>query len=152
MSFHLDYLLDLPGVKVETCTQVEGTICLKLGVLAEGMTCPHCQNSTEDLHQNRPMTVRDLPSFGRSVHLQIPRRQFYCSSCQRYSTERLEFVDWKRRHTQRYEANLYERVQQSSIEQIGREEGLSYDEVKGIFDHVYQQRKKRVGANQTAQH
>ena len=152
MSFHLDYLLDLPGVKVETCTQVEGTICLKLAVLAEGITCPHCKSYTEELHQNRPMMVRDLPTFGRNVYLQIPRRQFYCSSCQRYSTERLEFVDWKRRHTQRYEANLYERVQQSSIEQIGREEALSYDEVKGIFDHVYQQRKKRVGADSTTEH
>jgi len=152
MSFHLDYLLDLPGVRVETCTQVEGTICLKLAVLAAGITCPHCQSYTDELHQNRPMMVRDLPTFGRSVHLQIPRRQFYCSSCQRYSTERLEFVDWKRRHTQRYEANLYERVQQSSFEQIGREEALSYDEVKGIFDHVYQQRKKRVGADSTTEH
>ena len=26
MSFHLDYLLDLPGVKIETCTQTSG-IC-----------------------------------------------------------------------------------------------------------------------------
>ena len=42
----------------------------------------------------------------------------------------------KRRHTQRYEKNIYERVKQSSMEQIGREEELSYDEIKGIFDQV----------------
>ncbi|WP_445251328.1 helix-turn-helix domain-containing protein [Microcoleus sp. herbarium5] len=61
------------------------------------------------------------------------RRQFYCTNCQRYVTEQLKFVDKKRRHTQRYEQNIDARVQQSSISQIRREEGLSYDEVKGIF-------------------
>jgi hypothetical protein len=39
-------------------------------------------------------------------------------------------------HTQRYEQNIYERVKQSSMEQIVREEGLNYDEIKGIFEQV----------------
>ena len=79
--------------------------------------------------------------FGRSVYLKVPRRQFYCPSCQRYSTEKLEFLDQKRRHTQRYEQNIYARVQQSSMEQIGREEGLSYDEIRGMFTHVHSGKK-----------
>jgi len=79
------------------------------------------------------------------VYLQVPRRQFYCPTCQRYSTEKLEFLDKKRRHTQRYEQNIYTRVQKSSREQIGREEGLSYDEIKSIFTHVHSSQKKTVG-------
>src|SRR6476469_3483873 len=89
MSFHLDYLLALPGVRVETCTQVEGKIFLGLSILSEG----------------------------------------------------IDFLDVKRRHTQRYEQNIYERVKQSSMEQIGREEGLSYDEIKGIFEQVIKRKK-----------
>jgi len=141
MSFHLDYLLDLPGVRVETCTQVEGKISLGLSILSEGMVCHHCKNYTEKLHQNRPILVRDLPVFGRPVYLKVPRRQFYCPNCQRYPTEKIDFLDVKRRHTQRYEQNIYERVQQSNMEQIGREEGLSYDEIKGIFDQVSKLKK-----------
>jgi hypothetical protein len=102
MSFHLDYLLDLPGVKVESCTQIEGKNYFYLSALGSGIVCP----------------------------------QFYCANCQRYVTEKLEFLEKKRRHTQRYEQNIYTRVQQSSMEQIGREEGLSYDEIKGIFTQV----------------
>ena len=64
MSFHLDYLLDLPGVKVETCTQVEGQIYFRLSALASEIVCPHCNNYTEELHQNRPILVRDLSVFG----------------------------------------------------------------------------------------
>lgn len=145
MSFHLDYLLDLPGVKVETCTQIEGQIYFQLSVLASGIICPHCNNYTEELHQNRSILARDLSVFGRSVYLQVPRRQFYCPTCQRYSTEKLEFLDKKRRHTQRYEQNIYARVQKSSISQIGREEGLSYDEIKSIFTHVHSSQKKTAG-------
>jgi transposase len=65
MSFHLDYLLDLPGVKVETCNQIEGQIYLRLSVVASGIICPHCNNYTEELHQNRPILARDLSVFGR---------------------------------------------------------------------------------------
>jgi hypothetical protein len=66
---------------------------------------------------------------------------------QRYITEKLEFIDKKRRHTQRYEQNIYARVQQSSMEQIGREEGLSYDEIKGIFTHVNSGKKNLLGVS-----
>jgi transposase len=98
MSFHLDYLLALPGVRVETCTQVEGKILLGLSILSEGIVCHHCKNHTKKLHQNRPILVRDLSVFGRPVYLKIPRRQFYCPICQRYPTERIDFLDVKRRH------------------------------------------------------
>ena len=110
--------------------------------LASRIVCPHCDNYTEELHQNRPILARDLSVFGRSVYLQVPRRQFYCASCQRYVIEKLEFLDKKRRPTQRYKENIYARVQQSSMEPIGREEGLSYDEIKGSFNHVNFCKKK----------
>ncbi|MEJ6485874.1 transposase family protein [Nostoc punctiforme UO1] len=123
-------------MKVESCTQIDGKILLGLRIVGEGMVCHHCQNYTEQLHQNRPILVKDLPVFGRPVYLKVPRRQFYCPNCQRYPTEKLDFLDIKRRHTQRYEQNIYERVKQSSMEQIGR------DEIKGIFDRVNKTQKK----------
>ena len=88
------------------------------------------------------MLVRDLPMSGHAIYLQIPRRQFYCPHCQRYFTERLSFMDWERRYTQRYECAVYERVKATTINQVSREEGLSWDQVKGIFDHKFRQEKK----------
>ncbi len=76
MSFHIEYLLDLPGIRVETCTQVEGKVFLGLSIVSEGIVCHHCKKYTEKLHQNRPTLVRDLSVFGRPVYLKIPRRQF----------------------------------------------------------------------------
>lgn len=145
MSFHLDYLLDLPGITVETCSYIEGYVRLQIRIISEGIECLHCGSYTEELHQNRPILVRDLSTFGKAVYLQVPRRQFYCYSCQHYLTEVLEFIDWKRRHTRRYEENIYQRIQSSSIEQVSREEDLSADEIKGMFRYVSEQRKKTSG-------
>lgn len=150
MSFTLDSLLNLPGITIEGLTQVEGYVCLQLQILASGIDCPHCQNFTQELHQSNSLLIRDLPTFGSPVYLKVPRRKFYCRKCQRYSTEKLEFVDWRRSHTQRYESSIYQRVQSSSVEQISREEQLSSSEISGIFNHVSNQ-KKRLGTGKTSQ-
>lgn len=147
MDFHLDTLLNLPNTTVENCTYQDNEAYLGLRFLTEESSCPHCHNLSEELHQNRPVLIRDLPVFGKVIHLRVPRRQFYCSHCQRYFTERLLFVDWQRRFTQRYEDYIYQRIQNTSVEQVSREEELSWDQVQGIFQHKFAQKKKQVGVN-----
>jgi transposase len=86
--------------------------------------------------------IRDLSVFGKIVYLNTPRRQFYCQHCQKHFTEKLPFVDWERRYTQRYEEYVYQRVQSASVEQISRDEYLSWDQVQGIFNHQFSLKKK----------
>ncbi|WP_448562964.1 ISL3 family transposase, partial [Trichothermofontia sp.] len=68
-------------------------------------------------------------------------RQFYCHSCQQYFTELLSFVDKGRHYTQRYEEHIYQQVQSSSIQQVSRTEGISFERIKGIFKHQYAQKE-----------
>lgn len=143
MDFHLDRLLGLPNVTVESYAEKSDDVYLNLRLLNEGINCPHCQNYTEDMHQNRPTIIRDLPICGRRVYLQVPRRQFKCSHCEKSSTEPLDFLKPYRRHTQRYEEYIYQRVTATNIEQVGREEQLKYDEVKGVFDFQCSQHLKK---------
>lgn len=135
MNIHLDALLNLPGVTIETCTTQEPAIYLRLEVLKDTGECPHCHEVSREVNQVRYRTVRDLSISGRATYLEIPSRQFYCQSCQKYFTETLEFVEPRRAYTRRYEEALYRRVQQSSLTQVGREEGLKFDAVEGIFKH-----------------
>src|SRR3569832_515753 len=141
----LDSLLKLPGETVEGHAQVEGYICLHLKIQRQEITCHHCTKLTKELHQVRPILVRDLPTFGQAVYLRVPRRQLYCRHCQKYVTEKLDFILWRRRFTQRYESYIYQRLLQSNIEQVSREEDLTYDEVEGIFNFVSNQQKKKTG-------
>lgn len=145
MDIHLTHLLNLPGILVETCSHLEDSICFQIGYVASGISCPHCNKYTEELHQIRSILVKDLSAFGKDVYLQIPRCQFYCYQCKRFSTERLECIDFNRRHTKRYEVAVYQQVQHKSIEQVSREERISSDEVRGIFNHIALQLKKTLG-------
>ena len=142
MHLHLTNLLNLPGVIVESFTD-SADLIFKLSLLAKGIQCPHCSNYTEELHQVRPILVRDLPAFGKNVYLHLPRRQFYCPACQRYATERLEFVDWRRRYTHRYEERIYNLVNCSSIELVSQQQNLSHQEIKSILSSINKKKKKQ---------
>lgn len=141
MDFHLDTLLNLPDVTGESCIYQDDEVYLILRSLTEGRDCSYGGNHSKELPQNRPILIRDLSVFGRVVYLKVPRRQFFCCNCQRYFTERLEFVDWERRYTQRYEEHVYQRVKSSSSEQVRREEKLSFEQVQGIFNHKHSSKK-----------
>ena len=143
MSNNLTDFLKLPNVAVLSFSQIEDSICIHIKLANSGINCPHCNSSTTEINQERPVLVKDLPAFGNPIYLRVPRRQFYCVQCQRYSTERLEWVDSQRRHTRRYESNIYERVLGSSLEKVAREENLSFDEIEGIFNHVSKQHVKK---------
>ncbi|WP_199317910.1 transposase family protein [Planktothrix sp. FACHB-1355] len=145
MKSPLDTMLNIAGTTVESFQQVEGYICLHIKMLNRGMQCPYCQRYTEKLHQTTYILARDLPSFGQPVYLKVPRRRFYCRRCQKYSTERLDFMDWQQVHTQRYEQNIYQRVLASNVEQVSREEGLTGEEIEAIFWRVNQTVKKKIG-------
>ena len=148
MDFHLDSLLNLPNVTVFSCSQKEGFIVLKLELLNEGINCPHCQKYTDILHQNRPILVRDLSICGQGVYLQVPRRQFYCPHCKKSPTERLPFLEMRRKYTIRYEEYIYERVKELTVEQVSKNEQLSPEQVKQIFQRIAA-RKKRLGNSST---
>ena len=145
MDFHLDGLLNLPHITIERCIKNDRKTLLKVGFLTDYATCPHCQKSTDELHQIRPILIRDLPISGQLIELEIPRRQYYCKNCQKYFTEQLCFVDEGRRYTQRYEEYIYHRVQVTTVEQVKREEELSWDQIQGIFNHQRSQVKKPHG-------
>ena len=118
MDFHLDGLLNLPHITIERCIKNDRKTILKVCFLTDYATCPHCQKSTDELHQIRTILIRDLPISGQLIELEIPRRQYYCKNCQKYFTEQLCFVDVGRRYTQRYEEYIYHRVQVTTVSQV----------------------------------
>lgn len=147
MDFYLDSLLHLPYVTVDGCKEVEGTVVLKLKFINETICCPDCHATLDEIHQVEEVLIRDLPVFGKAVYLQVPRRQFHCASCQRFWTERLEFVRWRHHFTQRYEQAVYDQVKQSSIEAVSRAEGISASSVRAIFEEQAANRIKKLSAS-----
>lgn len=159
MNFLLENLINLPNVRIRNAVRETTEVFVLLDCNDEEVACPHCIKKTDELNQTRQVLVRDLPISGHRVYLKIPRRQFYCPHCQKYFTENLEFFEPGRRFTDRYEKNIYERVNSSSIEQVRREEDLSWDQVNGIHQHQYDLQKKkdwgkviRLGIDEISKH
>lgn len=142
MDFALDRLLNFPNITVEKYRIEEDKINLNIGFINEIVICPCCTQTTDEIHQKRKLSVRDLPILGKSTVLEIDRRQYYCQNCQKYFTESLDFIDFDRHSTNRYKQYIYERVKTSNITQITREENLSYDRVKSIFESQFLKKKK----------
>ena len=141
MMFLAEELLNIKGVTVNSYRIEQETIYFKLGYFKESCECPHCSHITDKINQIRDLHIRDMPILGKATILTIGRRQFYCQYCQKYFTEPLDVIDFPRHITERYKNYIFERVKVSSITQIAREESLTYDQVKGIFEERYTSKK-----------
>ena len=142
MLFFLENLLNLPKVNIRNVIQEGKQAFLILSCQEEVVKCNYCGSLTDELHQTNSVLVRDLSISGQMVYLKVPRRKFYCKDCQRFFTENLEFMEARRKYTVRYEEYIYGRVNVSSVEQVGREESLSWDQVNGIYQRQCEAKKK----------
>jgi len=142
MWMNFDQLLDLPNVTVVNYKKIDNTIFLKLNLLNEIIECPNCHQILDTINQTEYNLVRDLSILGNPVYLEVPRRQFHCQSCDKYITERLSFMRLRQHHTIRYEVMIYERVKNSNIKEISREEELGWQEVESIFNRFAKELEK----------
>ena len=142
MNFHLDTLLNLPDIVADSYSSTLDAIVVKLQLINAGINCPNCNKYICQVHQTRPILVRDLSVFGRIVYLKVPRRQFYCSSCKTSPTESLSWLNKKQRQTNRYQEYIYERVKELTVKQVSENEKMSEDAVQDIFHKVASSKKK----------
>ena len=150
MDFHLDRLLNLPALTIEKCLDTETEVHLTLKSLKESVNCPCCGVETDSINQERPLRVRDVSIFGKFTYLYFKRRQFYCENCQKYGTEPLDYIDFKRQTTRRYQEYIYKRVKVSTVSEVAREEGLTYDRVKSMFENQFLKKKMNVPQEESA--
>jgi transposase len=137
----LTELLGLPGIDVENYYIFDDKIIFEVERHSEKAVCPRCGNESAHLHQNHPYFVRDLPVMDRLVLLKVNRRQFKCECCGKPFSEALDFVDKRRKHTNRFSDKIVQQVVHSDVHTVGQQNDLSDEEVWSIIKHVS---KKKV--------
>lgn len=98
--------------------------------------CPHCGTESDKLHQNHPLTVRDLPFGEHYVYLKINRRQFKCTSCGRKFSEEFNSIKKRSHFTERMKHKIVEEIRSSDIKNVAKRNGLSEQEVETIINEV----------------
>ena len=82
MRFPVKQILNLPGMKVLSCQEIDGLgLIIEIEASVNYCTCHKCGRVSRSIHQNHWRTVKDLPWNTKQVLLRINRRQFKCKSC-----------------------------------------------------------------------
>ena len=138
----LTRLLNLPGIVVETCRDTETELMLEVEAWTTQGVCPRCNLVSSHLHQNHGHWVRDLPISGRQVWLKVNRRQFKCMTCGKPFSEDLDFVDIRRKYTNRLAAEILQQVRHSDVHNVAKNNDLTDEEVWSMVEHISKKKLK----------
>jgi len=102
-------------------------------------TCPHCQKTTDQLHQSHWYRVRDLPWSDFEIFLQVNRRQFRCRNCQKVFSEELSFVKKRRTYTKRLAEKVVKEVLETDILNTAKRNRMTPAEIETLLKEVEQE-------------
>ena len=138
----LTELLNLSNVRV-IHYQLVGQQRLNLFVEStlEAAVCPNCQQVSLAVHDvSEPQWLRDLPIWDRRCWLGYAPRGFKCACCDNTFVERVAWREAGVDYTARYAQFLYDHARREPLAQIAQAEGLSEDQVQGMFERAAKKR------------
>lgn len=111
----------------------ENEIVIELENKLKEVNCSHCGNSTNKIHQNHWYRVRDIPLSDYQVFLNINRRQFRCTSCQKVFSEEMSFVKARRTYTKRLATKVIKEVLETNVETAARRNRMTAAEIETLL-------------------
>lgn len=112
-------LVRLSGLKIQRIEPKERRIDI-YGEVDEGVqACPTCGHPTDIVRQYTTREIRDLDISGRHVWLHLSMKQYECSSCNRYFTQRLSWADSGKSYTKRQAKFIFEMCEYQPYTQVG---------------------------------
>lgn len=132
----LTQLLNLPGMDVETYSDLGAEIVLEIEAHAVKAICPRCGQESTHPHQNHWYLVRDLSISGKQVFLKLNRRQFKCHTCNKPFSEEFEFIGKRRKYTDRFAQMIVQQVVHSDMHNVAMNHGLTDEEVWSMVTYL----------------
>nr|WP_202807253.1 transposase [Synechocystis sp. PCC 7509] len=127
-------LLNLKGVLVTSQRIHNGIgIILQTESIESYSLCPRCCTKSEKIHQNHRHIIKDLPFGEQPVFLEINRRQFKCSRCQKPFSEELDYVGKKRTYTKRLAQQIIQEVLENDIHSVASKGIVTTEEIERML-------------------
>ena len=128
-----NYITEILGIKdaeIEKVAECGKILRIRFVKQRTGMTCPHCGEYTDKVHDYRIKELRDIPIQGKAVRLEYRRRRYVCLNCGRRSAEPFELAGKNQRTTARLAAHGLELSRdRRSGKSIANELGVSASSV-----------------------
>lgn len=132
----LTKILNLPGVIVEDCQEIEEALVVSVKINKKTAVCPRCGHRSHRLHQNKQRLIRDLPWGNKEVLLKVNRRRFKCKKCQKPFSESLNFVGNRKNFTDRYGEKIVEQIINSDLKNVAQNNKLTEEQVGSMLMYV----------------
>ena len=91
--------LKLEDAQIERMEEAEEEMILQISLKRKMHTCPRCKAKTDQVHDYRIRTVRDLSIRGKPLTLLYRRRRYFCPSCGKSFSETCAFLGKYQRFT-----------------------------------------------------
>ena len=112
---------------------------------SEFPVCPRCKGKNVVVHEYRKRIVQDDSILGYKTVLFITYRTFKCKFCNKYATEKIEFLSENSRFTTRVADSVNEDLERAgSIKDTAERTGLSWSSCKRIHKRYL---KKKIYFN-----
>jgi len=115
----------------------QGELIIDVESTVKSTPCHKCHQQANKGHgHNEPRQVRHLPVFGVKTYIRFRPKRFGCEHCpeEPTTTHQVEWCLARSPQTQAFEEHLLLQLVNSTVEDVSRKEGVSYDEVLGIID------------------
>src|SRR4030065_202022 len=127
--------LDIPDVRViRTEMNKRGELIITIESTKGGPPCRRWGRWIDKFHGHDGwVTLRHLPVFGRPTYLRYRPKRYQCQACEGHptTTEKLEWQDANSPHSFAYDNHILLQLVNSTVEDVSRKEGLSYESMAG---------------------
>jgi len=105
--------------------------------------CPRCGQVSDTLHEQEERCIRHLAIWGKTTYGHFPSRRFDGKQGKKPFTERLSWVENKRRESTAYELHGYEQCTHTDQAAVAEREGLHVETVAGIVQRWARRAEKQ---------
>ena len=94
-------LLELEDIILKDFSFTDTEIHISFSLKRKPTVCPCCGFITEQVHDYRPSTIKDLPMMGKRLFLHYNKRRYHCPACNKHFYEPFHLVPKRCRITTR---------------------------------------------------
>lgn len=85
-------LLELEDILLKDFSSTDTEIHISFSLKRKPTVCPCCGFITEQIHDYRPSTIKDLPMMGKRFFLHYNKRRYHCPACNKHFYEPFHLV------------------------------------------------------------
>jgi len=126
-------LLQLPDLRILKVEKEGKKIILQAESLSTTSKCPQCLGDCHEVHQYTKREVRDLDISGKEVWLHLRVKQYVCPICNRYFSERFDWVAPNKSYTKRQSKWIFELCAKQPFTEAGALANMNHKTVERLY-------------------